>query len=172
MSRLGGTECTTIKFANIANIHYVRDSFLALRSVCCAVDKTQYHYRLSDSKWLHHISDIISGAIYIASNLERGDPVLLHCSDGWDRTAQLAGVAQLLLDPYYRTVRGFQDLVVKDFIEFGHMFGTRATDSNDSSPIFLQFLDAGNAHFTIPIHRWTPHSLACCSVAMLATVPK
>lgn len=30
--------------------------------------------------------------------------VLVHCSDGWDRTPQIVALAELLLDPYYRTV--------------------------------------------------------------------
>jgi len=29
--------------------------------------------------------------------------VLVHCSDGWDRTPQLTALAQLLLDPSFRT---------------------------------------------------------------------
>ena len=39
--------------------------------------------------------------------------VLVHCSDGWDRTAQITSLAQLLLDPYYRSIAGFQVLVDK-----------------------------------------------------------
>ena len=34
--------------------------------------------------------------------------MVVHCSDGWDRTAQLTAIAMLLLDPYYRTLSGFQ----------------------------------------------------------------
>ena len=34
--------------------------------------------------------------------------VLVHCSDGWDRTAQTCSLAGILLDPYYRTIHGFQ----------------------------------------------------------------
>ena len=30
---------------------------------------------------------------------------IVHCSDGWDRTAQLVSLAELLLDPYYRTIQ-------------------------------------------------------------------
>ena len=28
-----------------------------------------------------------------------------HCSDGWDRTSQTCALAQLMLDPYYRTIQ-------------------------------------------------------------------
>ena len=31
-------------------------------------------------------------------------PVLVHCSDGWDRTPQVIALAELMLDPYYRTI--------------------------------------------------------------------
>ena len=34
--------------------------------------------------------------------------VLVHCSDGWDRTSQLTALSQLMMDPYYRTVLGFK----------------------------------------------------------------
>lgn len=30
--------------------------------------------------------------------------VLVHCSDGWDRTAQCCSIAQLVMDPFFRTV--------------------------------------------------------------------
>lgn len=33
--------------------------------------------------------------------------VLVHCSDGWDRTSQVCSLGSLLLDSYYRTVKGF-----------------------------------------------------------------
>lgn len=33
--------------------------------------------------------------------------VLVHCSDGWDRTSQVCSLGSLLLDPYYRTMEGF-----------------------------------------------------------------
>lgn len=64
--------------------------------------------------------------------------ILIHCSDGWDRTAQLSSLTQLLLDPYYRTFEGFQVLIEKDWISFGHMFGRRcghysASDTSNRS---------------------------------------
>jgi hypothetical protein len=69
-------------------------------------------------------------------------------SDGWDRTAQLCALAELLLDPYYRTLQGFAVLVEKDWCSFGHMIARRCghADKNHAdeqrSPIFLQWLDS------------------------------
>ena len=57
---------------------------------------------------MENISALLKGASRVCKYLEAGDPVLVHCSDGWDRTPQLTSLAQLLLDPYYRTFEGFQ----------------------------------------------------------------
>ena len=72
--------------------------------------------------------------------------VMVHCSDGWDRTAQLTAIALLLLDPYYRTLRGFQVIIEKEWLSFGHKFAQRICHDDrhsdaDRSPVFLQFID-------------------------------
>ncbi len=36
--------------------------------------------------------------------MRKGINVLVHCSDGWDRTAQLCSLVAILLDPFYRTI--------------------------------------------------------------------
>lgn len=43
---------------------------------------------------------------------EDGVSVLVHCSDGWDRTAQACSVASVLLDPYYRTIKGLMVIIM------------------------------------------------------------
>jgi myotubularin-related protein 6/7/8 len=72
----------------------------------------------------------------------------VHCSDGWDRTSQVAALAQLILDEYYRTIEGFEVLIEKDFVAFGHQFKMRlgygvenTTEEKDFCPVFIQFLD-------------------------------
>ena len=53
----------------------------------------------------------------------------------------------LLLDPYYRTLVGFQVLIEKEWLSFGHKFAHRIGhgedkhNDNDRSPVFLQFID-------------------------------
>ncbi|KAK9168451.1 hypothetical protein Syun_000591 [Stephania yunnanensis] len=82
---------------------------------------------LGDSGWLIHIQNVLAGSAWIAARVGlESSSVLVHCSDGWDRTAQLVSLASLLLDPYYRTFSGFQALVEKDWLAFGHPFSDRA----------------------------------------------
>lgn len=72
----------------------------------------------------------------------QSENVLIHCSDGWDRTSQMTALAQLMIDPYYRTIDGFIILIEKDWISFGHMFGRRLghnslKDLGNRSPVFF-----------------------------------
>jgi len=79
--------------------------------------------KLEDCGWLRHVSLVLSASVWTAHKMrEQGASVLVHCSDGWDRTAQVCGLAQLLLDPFYRTIEGFGILVEKEWLAFGHKF--------------------------------------------------
>ena len=62
------------------------------------------------------------------------------------RRAQVCALAQLLLEPHYRTIEGFATLVEKDWCAFGHQFALRcghgtAAHADQRAPIFLQWLD-------------------------------
>ncbi|KAJ2929997.1 hypothetical protein H1R20_g7108, partial [Candolleomyces eurysporus] len=78
---------------------------------------------LRRSGWLRHIVAVLEGTALIVKNVHiNSSHVLIHCSDGWDRTSQLSAMSQICLDPFYRTIRGFQILVEKDWVSFGHKF--------------------------------------------------
>lgn len=63
---------------------------------------------LESSGWLRHIKSILDTSLFISESLLEGISVLVHCSDGWDRTAQVCSLASILLDPFYRTLSGYQ----------------------------------------------------------------
>lgn len=81
--------------------------------------------QVAASRWIYQKRLVIGAAMSICENLVRRNTVLVHCADGWDRTAQLTSLAGLLIDPHYRTVRGFVTLVEKEWVSFGHRFGSR-----------------------------------------------
>ncbi|CAD5119202.1 DgyrCDS7837 [Dimorphilus gyrociliatus] len=135
-------------FAGIENIHVMRNSLNNLREACEKRDlsMTSWIKALKDSGWLKHIKDILDAAIFVVDAIKSGTSVLVHCSDGWDRTSQTTSLASIMLDPYYRTIEGFQILILKEWLSFGHKFSERCghlstTDSNEVSPVFSQFLD-------------------------------
>lgn len=98
---------------------------------------------LRRSGWLRHQVAILEGTLIIVRNVHvNHSHVLIHCSDGWDRTSQLSAVSQLCLDPYYRTTRGFQVLIEKDFVSFGHRFLDRCGHLS-SEKFFLAPVDGG-----------------------------
>ncbi|CAH8494735.1 unnamed protein product [Schistosoma turkestanicum] len=137
-----------IQFFDIENIHVVRSSLEKLLKVCCnpTVNLEQFTSGLNKSGWLKHLHAILEASYFVAKRLDEGNSVLVHCSDGWDRTAQVCSLAQIILDPYYRTFLGLQALIEKDWIQFGYKFTERCglvsnVDPREISPIFTQFLD-------------------------------
>ncbi|PNS16019.1 hypothetical protein CAC42_4420 [Sphaceloma murrayae] len=119
----------TINFLGIDNIHVMRDS---INKVVEALQHSDYtnlgpdQDLLTKSKWLKYISLVVKGADLVARQIGiNHSHVLIHCSDGWDRTSQISALSQLCLDPYYRTIEGFIVLVEKDWLSFGHMFRRR-----------------------------------------------
>uniref|UniRef100_A0A3P8VU42 phosphatidylinositol-3,5-bisphosphate 3-phosphatase n=1 Tax=Cynoglossus semilaevis TaxID=244447 RepID=A0A3P8VU42_CYNSE len=151
----GGCECEEyypnceVMFMGMANIHAIRNSFQALRTVCSQIpDPGNWLSALESTRWLQHLSVMLKAATLVCSAVERdGRPVLVHCSDGWDRTPQIVALAKILLDPYYRTLEGFQVLVETEWLDFGHKFGDRCghqentDDVSEQCPVFLQWLD-------------------------------
>ncbi|XP_011802796.1 PREDICTED: myotubularin-related protein 8 [Colobus angolensis palliatus] len=136
------------RFMGIENIHVMRSSLQKLLEVCELETPTMSEFLsgLESSGWLRHIKAIMDAGIFItkAVKVEKAS-VLVHCSDGWDRTAQVCSVASILLDPFYRTFKGLMILIEKEWISMGHKFSQRCGhlhgDSKEVSPIFTQFLD-------------------------------
>jgi myotubularin-related protein 1/2 len=145
-----------LSFMNIDNIHTMRESFRQMVELCHRQKDYRWfsslegtRYLLENQTWLAHTSLVLQAAAKIARLIDRKkSSVLVHCSDGWDRTTQLVALAQVILDPYYRTIEGFEVLIEKEWLAFGHKFDCRSGhihqaffETNECSPIFLQFMD-------------------------------
>ena len=140
-------------FCGIPNIHAVRSSYEKILTNISYNNDNEYSVisNLPNTSWYETIILILKSGFQIYNSINNKCTVLIHCSDGWDRTAQLACTSQLLLDKYYRTLEGFICLIEKDWLSFGHQFRYRngfyssidpeGISENQFSPIFLQWLD-------------------------------
>ena len=141
-----------IFFCEIDNIHSARNALNKIYSMLKSNrfgEHKNFFSSFENSGWPNFIFGIILASVNIASAVRKGYSVLIHCSDGWDRCSQLTAFSQLLIDPYFRTIKGYMALIEKDFLTFGHQFRLRngyyskeEKNDNQTSPILLQFLDA------------------------------
>ena len=94
---------TRIEFCNIGNIHIMRDSFRSLVAIFLshipAGNDISFSKQIEDTQWLTHLRLVLKCAWDTASIVRKGLPVLVHCSHGWDRTAQVGtSLSYLSLD--------------------------------------------------------------------------
>lgn len=102
-------------FLDIHNIHVMRESLRKLKGIrfvtiilltlnfsffliyifileLCfpTIDEARWLSGIESTMWLKHIKCVLAGAVRIVDKVENHKTsVLVHCSDGWDRTAQV-----------------------------------------------------------------------------------
>ena len=117
-------------YLGIDNIHGVRDTYLRLLESYPSLDVSSFDsYSILPYEfqgWYKHLSVLLDSTFKVVRLLDLGHSVLIHCSDGWDRTTQILTLAAILLDPYYRTIQGLIVLIEKEWISFGHRFADRS----------------------------------------------
>lgn len=155
------------------NHYLIRNLFTACTDVSCSSDK--WLSRLENSNWLTHVQTSLDAACLVAQCLDQeGVSVLVHGTAGLDSTLLLTSVAQVILNPDCRTVRGeklksikvllssfvigLQALVEREWLQAGHPFQMRHAKScysnqrtKSQQPTFLLFLDCVyQLHYQFP----------------------
>jgi hypothetical protein len=143
-----------IIFGDIDNIHGVRDAyklcFPSWTDQWYSKDHDEILDKLNYSKWMQCVQSILKMAKHMTKvMIFEQKSILVHCSDGWDRTAQLGSLTQIMIDPYFRTLKGLEVIIEKEWVSFGYQFDKRNGnfenenhDADERSPVFIQFLDA------------------------------
>jgi len=150
----GGYESTlhyvhsSLSFRGIANIHAVKTNLQRLTAACAEADASPDCARVAQvaGAWLEQLRRVLDAAQGCALHASAGGAVLLHCSDGWDRTPQVLILARLLLDSSARTARGLCALLRSQWLALGHKSAERLGlgergDSKEQSPVLLQTLE-------------------------------
>ncbi|XP_077990034.1 myotubularin-related protein 9-like [Glandiceps talaboti] len=136
---------------SIDRFYVLQESLVKLIDACTDTNSSMDKWisRLDSCNWLSHIKDVLTTACLAAQCIDReGASVLVHGSEGIDSTLQVTSLAQIILDPDCRTVRGFEALVEREWLQSGHPFADRCSKSAYSTskpryegPVFLHFLD-------------------------------
>jgi myotubularin-related protein 10/11/12 len=113
----------------------VRDvelSFGKLQELCLLDSVKEWHSdvkwlcNLESTQWLTHVRSCLQISLDVVKVLiDKQDSVLIEESDGRDLTCVVASLVQLLADCHYRSLKGLQALIQKEWIVTGHRFMTR-----------------------------------------------
>ncbi len=152
VSRSSQKNKSTSRFSNASNsdqfsttINYNNLNQSANLAAGSSTTNNGFYKQLNESKWFEQLQTIINVSNLIVDRLEELSSVIVALEDGWDFTTQVTSLAELFLDPYYRTIEGFSVLVEREWLSMGHRFSRRnnhtVDDQTGFAPLFIQFLD-------------------------------
>ncbi|XP_048224589.1 myotubularin-related protein 10 isoform X2 [Perognathus longimembris pacificus] len=134
----------------LPNIQEIQAAFVKLKQLCVnePFEETEEKWlsSLESTRWLEYVRVFLKHSAELVYMLESKHlSVVLQEEEGRDLSCLVASLVQVMMDPYFRTITGFQSLVQKEWVMAGYQFLDRCNHlkrSEKESPLFLLFLDA------------------------------
>ncbi|CAH7333861.1 myotubularin-related protein 10 [Phodopus roborovskii] len=133
----------------LPSIQEVQAAFVKLKQLCVnePFEETEEKWlsSLESTRWLEYIRAFLQHSaelVYILDSQHLS--VVLQEEEGRDLSCLVASLVQVMMDPYFRTITGFQSLIQKEWVMVGYQFLDRCNHlkrSEKESPLFLLFLD-------------------------------
>ncbi|XP_036698535.1 myotubularin-related protein 10 isoform X2 [Balaenoptera musculus] len=134
----------------LPNIQEIQAAFVKLKQLCVnePFEETEEKWlsSLENTRWLEYVRAFLKHSAELVYMLEsKRLSVVLQEEEGRDLSCIVASLVQVMLDPYFRTITGFQSLIQKEWVMAGYPFLDRCSHlkrSEKEAPVFLLFLDA------------------------------
>ncbi|XP_058011850.1 myotubularin-related protein 10 isoform X1 [Ahaetulla prasina] len=134
----------------LPNVQEIQTAFLKLKQLCVnePFEETEEKWLslLDNSRWLEYVRIFLKLSAELVYMLDsKHVSVILQEEEGRDLSCCVASLIQVMLDPHFRTIAGFQSLIQKEWVMAGHPFLDRCNHlkkSDKESPLFLMFLDS------------------------------
>ncbi|XP_026175675.1 myotubularin-related protein 10 isoform X1 [Mastacembelus armatus] len=134
----------------LPNIQDIQNAFVKIRQICVIDPFEESEERwlssIENSRWLEYVRAFLKHSSEIVYQLDgKNASVILQEEEDRDLNCIVSSLVQLMLDPHYRSLVGFQSLVQKEWVMAGHPFLDRCNhlkrNDKEESPLFMLFLD-------------------------------
>ncbi|XP_037344094.2 myotubularin-related protein 10 [Pungitius pungitius] len=134
----------------LPNIQDLQSAFIKLRHICVIDPFEESEERwlssIENTRWLEYVRAFLKHSAEMVYLLDgKNTSVILQEEEDRDLNCVVSSLVQLMLDPHFRSLVGFQSLVQKEWVMAGHRFLDRCNhlkkNDKDESPLFMLFLD-------------------------------
>ncbi|KAF7668875.1 hypothetical protein LDENG_00278040 [Lucifuga dentata] len=134
----------------LPNIQEIQGAFVKMRQISVTDPFEESEERwlssIESSRWLEYVRAFLKYSAEIVYLLDgKNASVILQEEEDRDLNCVVSSLVQLMLDPHYRSLTGFQSLVQKEWVMSGHRFLDRCShlkkNDKEESPLFTLFLD-------------------------------
>ncbi|MGH0153067.1 UNVERIFIED_CONTAM: hypothetical protein FKN15_058836 [Acipenser sinensis] len=135
---------------SLPTIKDVQAAFVRLKHIC-VIDPFEesdekWLSSMESTHWLEYVRSFLKHSAELVYMLDgKHVSVILQEEEDRDLNCVISSLVQVMLDPHFRSIAGFQSLVQKEWVMAGYRFLDRCNHLKKSdkveSPLFLLFLD-------------------------------